>query len=316
MIQQRSQKPQKHLMPEYTDKADRLLADPPSDPERLLDPDTLVLAHYVDAEEDVQLVDWGSLQDQLAKATGKQVVRQEFWNSPDEVAAIKAGQIQLVAMHAADAPYLVNNAGFIPVAVLGTEAGATGNRLDIAVPANSNIQTLADLRGHTLTCTAPDSVTGYRAAVVVLLQEAGLAPDRDYSIAFSHGQRRSVLGVIAGDSLAAALSHDKVRSMLKSGNIKADDYRVIYQSHVIPRLTIGYVYNLKPELAAQITTATLDFKNEGGATDESDGIPMRFFPIDYKNDFEFVRTIDDFFDPRLRKVLRVKPAPPVDSPSI
>jgi phosphonate transport system substrate-binding protein len=209
----------------------------------------------------------------------------------------------------------VNNAGFIPVAVLGTEAGASGNRLNIAVHGKSNIEKLADLRGHTLTCTAPDSMTGYRAAVVVLLQEAGLYPDRDYSIAFSHGQRRSVLGLIAGDSLAAALSDDKVHSMLKKGNIKPDDYRVIYQSQVIPRLTIGYIYNLKPELAATLTAATLNFKNEGGATEESDGIPMRFFPIDYKQDFEFVRTIDNFFDPRLRKVLRAKPAPPVDPPN-
>jgi phosphonate transport system substrate-binding protein len=304
-----TQPSQKHLAAEYSDKGGRLLADPPADAEKLLDPETLVLGHYVDAGEEAQLVDWPALQAQLAEATGKNVVTQEFWNSADDVAAVKAGKIQLVALHAADTPYLVNNAGFIPVAVLGTEAGANGNRLDIAVPANSKIEKLVDLRGHTLTCTAPDSMTGYRAAVVVLMQEAGLAPDRDYSIAYSHGQRRSVLGVVAGDFAAAALSDDKVKSMLKSGSIKAEDYRIIHQSQVIPRLTIGYVYNLKPELIAKVTSVMLQFQNEGGTTEETGGIPMHFFPLDYKQDFFFLRTIDDFFDPRLRKMRRGKPAP-------
>jgi phosphonate transport system substrate-binding protein len=262
-----------------------LLADAPGDPDKLIDPDTLILAHYVDADDDAQLVDWAALQAQLAEATGKNIVGREFWNSADDVAAVKAGKVQLVALHAADTPYLVNNAGFIPVAVLGTEAGATGNRLNIAVPASSTIEKLADLRGHTLTCTAPDSMTGYRAAVVVLMQEAGLVADRDYTIAFSHGQRRSVLGLVAGEFAAAALSDDKVKSMLKNGSIKADDYRVIHQSQVIPRLTIGYVYNLKPELAAKATAVILQFQNEGGHTAESDSVPMRFFPTDYKQDF-------------------------------
>ena len=117
----------------------------------------------------------------------------------------------------------------------------------------------------------------------------------------AHGQKRSVLGLVGGEFEAAALSDDKVKSMLKDGTIKESDYRVIYQSEVIPRLTIGYLYNLAPELAAKVTAAVLDFENIGGARDDSTAKPMRFFVIDYKKDFEFVRKIDDSFDPRFRK---------------
>src|SRR5262249_18296196 len=148
---------------------------------------------------DVQAVDWEDLQAQLAKATGKQVITQEFRNVADEIAAVKTGKIQIVALHAADTPYLVNNAGYIPIAVLGSEAGATGNRLNIAVGPKSKIQKLEDLRGHKLTCTLPDSMTGYRAAVVLLRQEAGMLPDVDYSLGFSMKQRRSILGLVSGD---------------------------------------------------------------------------------------------------------------------
>ena len=34
---------------------------------------------------------------------------------------------------------------------------------------------------------------------------------------------------------------------------------------------------------------------------------MRFFPINYKKDFEFVRTVDDSFDPRFFKAAKAKP---------
>ena len=67
---------------------------------------------------------------------------------------------------------------------------------------------------------------------------------------------------------------------------------------MIPRLTIGYAYNLQPDLAVKVKQAILAYRNEGG-TPEEGGKPLRFFPIDYKRDFDFVRKIDDSFDPRL-----------------
>jgi len=299
----------KRLAPDYTDKDGGLLADPPADPAQRLDPDTLVIAHYQDADADTQLVDWEAFLAHVAAATGKPVVRQEYLNSADDVAAVKAGKIHIVALHAADAPYVVNNAGFVPVAVLGTEAGAHGNHLDIAVGAKSKIESLADLREHTLTCTTPDSITGYRAAIAILAEEASMRPDVDYAINFSFGQKRSIQGLVEGDFEVAALSDDKVQSMLGKGSIDKEDFRVIYESQVIPRLTIGYIYNLTPELAGKLSAAVLSFANQGGAVDDSTGQPMRFLASDYQKDFEFVRKIDDSFDPRFHKRPSVPPAP-------
>jgi len=110
----------KHLDAEYIDTDGNLLADLPGDQGKLINPDTLVLAHYIDAEVEKQLVDWDALKASLEQATGKTVVLQEYVNTADDVAAVKAGEIQLVALHAADAPYVVNNAGLIPLGVLGT----------------------------------------------------------------------------------------------------------------------------------------------------------------------------------------------------
>ena len=168
----------KRLAPEYADKSGRLVADRPSEPEKLIDPDTLVLAHYQDAEVETQAVDWEQYRSALAEATGKKVERSEYHNSADDVDAIKAGKVHVVALHAADAPYVVNHAGLVPIGVLGNEGGAHGNRLDLAVSSKSKIRSLAELRGHSLTCTTPDSITGYRAAVAVLSRGRAAAERR------------------------------------------------------------------------------------------------------------------------------------------
>ncbi len=296
----------KRLSPEYTDKQGRLLADAPTSAADLLDPPSLVLAHNVDTEADAPPVDWDGLRAILAQATDREVVLQEYEGSVHDVSAVKAGKIHIVALHSADTPNLVNNAGYIPCAVLGTEAGAQGNRLDIAVSTKSKIKSLAELRGHVLTCTRPDSITGYRAAVAVLMREAGLRPASDYSVSWSFGQSESIHQLAAGKIEVAALSDDKVQSQLKRGRVAESDFRTIYQSKVIPHLTIGTVHQLQPALAGKITLAITDFENQKGAPDEISGKPMRFLPIDYKQDFEFVRNIDDAFDPRFGQRLRAK----------
>jgi phosphonate transport system substrate-binding protein len=289
---------EKHLASGYTDSTGRLLADPPSDPAQLIDPAQLTLAYTADADSETQQVDWTALAAEISKATGKKVVAQPYENTIQDVANVKAGKIQIVALHAADTPYLVNTAGFIPIGVLGGKSGPTGNKLDIAVPVDSPLHTLADLRNHTLTCTVPSSITGYRAAVALLMEEEGLRPNVDYLINFSLGQKKSIKGLLKKQFEAAALSDDKVQTLIANGQLQASDLRIIRQSEVIPRLTIGDIYDLKAELAQSIKQAILQFTNDNGAVDEDGAQPMRFAPVDYKEDFKLVRKIDNAFDPR------------------
>src|SRR5262249_32667023 len=157
---------------------------------------------------------------------------------------------------------------FIPFGVLGSDAGASGNRLDIAVPANSKIQKLEELAGHQLTCTRPDSITGYRAAVAVLMNEASMRPYVDYSINWSFGQSESIRGLVDGSIPVAALSEEKVQSLIKKDRLKQSDLRVVFQSQVIPHLTIGYVHNLQPALAEKLSAAVFSFENNQGTADD------------------------------------------------
>ena len=178
----------------------------------------------------------------------------------------------------------------------GDESGASGNHLDIIVPANSAITQLSELRGHSLVCTVPSSITGYRAAIVMLLSDQGLRPNVDYMVTWSLGQKKSITGVADRSYEAAAISDDKLKSLLDKGEVNQSQYHVLYQSGVIPSTTIGWFYNLNPKLAEQIRDAILSFSP---TTSPDGGTPMRFLAVDYKKDFQTVRQIDDQFDPRL-----------------
>jgi phosphonate transport system substrate-binding protein len=284
----------KSLASKFTDKQGTLLADSPSSPDQLVDPDTLVIAHLGNSDE-VPGKSWTDFDKHLAEATGKKVTDVIYTGSPQQLTQISDGKITLAAVHPADAPFIVNNYGFEPVAVLGTDSGANGNHLDVIVPAGSSIASLADLKGHSLACSAPSSITGYRAAVAILMQNNQLRPNVDYYVLWSMGQKKSIKGIADKPTKyeAAAVSDDKLQTLVDDGDIEKSQYKVIYQSDVIPRTTIGYFYNLKPELAAKIRTAILSFNSPAAVN------TMRFLPIDYKNDFRFLRTIDDSFDPRL-----------------
>src|SRR5208337_4225764 len=119
----------------------------------------------------------------LSQITGKKVTDRQFDNSADQLADISKGNIHILALHAADTPFLVNEYGFQPAAVLGDNSGVNGNHLDIIVPAASAVTAPADLKGHSLLCTVPASITGYRAAVALLMQNEQMRPNVDYFIA-------------------------------------------------------------------------------------------------------------------------------------
>jgi phosphonate transport system substrate-binding protein len=316
----------------FTDSRGRLLADPPASPDQFIDPPTIVVAHLKGGEEYGDFP-WSQFESRLAEVTGRKVVDSIYVHTPEQLDKIKTGQITLVALHAAETPFLVNNYGYQPVAVLGDDSGVNGNKLDIIVPANSLISKPADLRGKTLTCTLPSSITGYRAAVVLLMQNENLRPDVDYFLTWSLGQPRSIKGVaVNGEYEAAAVSDDKLKTLLDDGTISPSSYKMVYQSDVIPRTTIGWFYNLKPELAEQVrgviltslhqpaadktagpTTAPAESDDATTAAADETTRPMHFIAIDYKKDFDLVRRIDDRFDPRLG--VKEKQSVPSDSPT-
>lgn len=292
----------KVLSSRYQDADGDLLADAPTDPAQRIDPDVLVLACYRGDRDDMAPVEWDALRAHLAHRTAKQVDLRPYVNSANDVAAVASGKTHVLAVHGADVPYLVNNAGFIPIAALGDAASPIGNDLVIATMPNSGIHRLEDIKGKTLTCTRPDSITGCRAAVAALFQEARLRATIDYAIQYSFTQRASIRGLVAGQFEVVAISHEKLRATSARGAVRASDYRLIYEAPIVPRRVVGCIHCLDRRLANDVMTALLSF-GDAANREETRTKALRFHGVDYKRDFEFERLMDDCFQPRFGQTL-------------
>jgi phosphonate transport system substrate-binding protein len=279
----------------YVDANGDLLADAPTDPAQQIDPPTLAFS-YVYAEDQSEYKSaFADLMAHISKATGKPVEYFEAGSTVEQLRALRDGKLQITTFNTGSVPVGVCEAGFIPVAGLGDAAGSSKYQMEILVPANSPIMTLNDLRGHELTLTDPGSNSGFKAPLVLIKSDFGLLPGRDFGIRYSGGHEQSIHGLASGTFEAIAVANDVLKREMSNGTIKPVQFRSIYKSENFPTAAIGYAYNLKPELAAEIRGAILDFDWKGTGLEKEFGPSnqTRFAPVDYKNDWALVRRIDD-----------------------
>jgi phosphonate transport system substrate-binding protein len=285
-----------HLDPQFTDENGSLVADPPKDPAKLADPDTLVFSWIGEDDYEFSPSDFKDLTDCLAKATGKHVVCDlSLTDTEDQLHALSNGKLHITVFSTGSVPKAVNTTGFIPVGMLAGSKGQEKYRMLIIVPTASPITDLDGLRGHELVLTSPSSNSGFKAPIVLLKNEHNLVYEKDYHIRFSQNFENSITGISNGQYEAAAVASDVLDRQVASNVIKKDSYRVIYTSADFPRAAIGYVYNLKPELAAKVKDALLTFDFKGTAL-EPRFTPFNvdhFAALNYFNDWALVRMIDD-----------------------
>jgi phosphonate transport system substrate-binding protein len=88
-----------------------------------------------------------------------------------------------------------------------------------------------------------------------------------------------------------------MKRMIARDVIKADQVVSIYKSQSFPTTGYGYVYNLKPELAAKVKEAFFTFNWEGTALQKefksAEPPQEKFIPITFKDTWAVVRQIDD-----------------------
>ena len=100
----------------------------------------------------------------------------------------------------------------------------------------------------------------------------------------------SITGVATGDYDAAPVASDVFKRMASRGQIKEDDFRVIWRSETFPTSSFAYAHDLKPELAEKLKACFHDFKFTAEMTKEFNG-NTRFVPITYQKNWEVVRRV-------------------------
>jgi phosphonate transport system substrate-binding protein len=295
MMKGLAEKTPNHLDARFTDASGSGIADPPA-ASKCVDPARLTFSYVATEDPEHYQKIFAPLVEYLSQQTGKPCDYVPLKSTDEEVAALSDGRLVVAAFNTGAVPVAVNKGGLIPVCMMPAPSGAS--KMDIIVPADSPIQTPADLKGSDLTLTDPSSNSGCKAAIVVLKNKFNLEPVRDYNIVYSGGQEQSLIGLTKpGDQRykAVAVASDYRERMVAKGDLKPTQFRVIYSSDAFPTACLGYAYNLNPDLAAKVRQALLKFDLANTSIKGEFGISAvtKFLPVNYKQDWSTIRDVDD-----------------------
>jgi phosphonate transport system substrate-binding protein len=277
------------LDPLYCDDNGDLVADTPKDAKKLKNPNTLVFTYTPVEDPAVYEKVFKPFTDYLAQCTGKRVVFYQVQSNAAEIEAMRSGRLHVGGFSTGPTAFAVNIAGAVPFAIKGYEKDFQGYNLIVIVKKDSPFQKLADLKGKKVAHTSPSSNSGHMAPMALFPKE-GLAPEKDYKIIFSGKHDQSVMGVNSGDYDAAAVASDVFHRMAGRGQVKEENFRIIYQSPKFPTSSFAYAHDLEPAFRDKMVKCFYDYRYTEDMKKAFDGAD-RFYPINYKEHWAVVRQV-------------------------
>jgi phosphonate transport system substrate-binding protein len=278
----------------YCDVDGDMLADTPTDPADLVDPDTLIFAFTPVEDPAVYKTAWADFLAYLEERTGKEVVFFPVQNNAAQIEAMRSGRLHIAGFNTGSNPLAVNCAGFNPFTIMAAEDGSFGYEMEIITFPDSGIATPADIAGKQLAFTSPTSNSGFKAPSAILKADFGLVAETDFEPVFSGKHDNSILGVANKDYPAAAVANSVMQRMIEREVVSEDQIVSIYKSQTFPTTGYGVAHNLTPELKETIRSAFFDFEWEGTGLQEefSKNGEAQFLPITYQEYWDVIRKID------------------------
>ena len=278
---------------QYCDRDHDLVADLPLDESKWSNPDTIIFSYTPVEDPAVYAKAWDDFIKHMSKVTGKKVVFFPVQSYAAQYEAMRSGRLHVAGVNTGGNPVAVSCAGFVPFATMSMGGKIVGYEMEIIVPADSPIQSPADIKGRSMAFTSPTSNSGFKAPSALLKTEFGLEPEKDFKATFSGKHDNSILGVANKDYEAAAVANSVLYRMLERGVVKKEQYRTIYTSQTFPTTGYGYAHDLDPTVVAKIKQAFFTFPWKGSTLDaefgkQADG----FVAIYHKSDWDVIRKID------------------------
>jgi phosphonate transport system substrate-binding protein len=273
----------------YCDENKDLVADTPKDSKKLKNPNTIVFTYTPVEDPAVYEKIFQPFTQDLSRCLDKRVVFYQVNSNAAEIEAMRSGRLHVGGFSTGPTAFAVNIAGAVPFAVKGTEKEFQGYNLLVIVKKTSPFIKLADLKGKKMAHTSPSSNSGHMAPLALFPAE-GLTPDKDYKILFSGKHDQSIMGVNSGDYDGAAVASDVYFRMVSRGQIKEDDFRIIYKSNKFPTSSFAYAHDLDPALAKKLVKCFYDYRFTPEMVKAFDGAD-RFFPVNFQKDWEVVRQV-------------------------
>ncbi|MFN3576098.1 MAG: phosphate/phosphite/phosphonate ABC transporter substrate-binding protein [Tabrizicola sp.] len=279
----------------YTDADGDMIADIPTDPAQLVDPETLIFAYTPVEDPAVYAEAWKDFIAHMETVTGKKVQFFPVDSNAAQIEAMRAGRLHIAGFNTGSNPLAVACAGFRPFAMMAAKDGSFGYEMEIITYPGSGIEKPEDLKGKKLAFTAETSNSGYKAPSALLKSVYGLEAGKDFEPVFSGKHDNSILGVANKDYPAAAIANSVMTRMIERDVIKADQVVSIYKSETFPTTGYGVAHNLTPELQEKIKEGFFSFKWEGSslAAEFGKSGEEQFIPITFKDNWAVIRQIDE-----------------------
>ncbi len=272
----------------YCDADHDLVADPPTDPKKFRDPNTLVFAFTPVEDPSVYEKLFQPFMGHLSQCVGKKTVFFAVQSNSAEIEAMRSGRLHLAAFSTGPTNFAVNIAGAVPFAIRGTGDKPEGVSIQLIVRKDSPYKQITDLKGKKVAHTSPSSNSG-NLAPRALFPALGLTPEKDYQVVFSGKHDQSILGVKSGDYDAAPVASDVLQHMIERGVVGADDFNILYTSEQFPTDSYAYAHDLDPKLVEKIKQCFFDYRIPPEMAKGLGG--DRFLPASYKKDWEVVRRV-------------------------
>lgn len=207
------------------------------------------------------------------------------------VQALTAGQIQMAQVGAsAYSSAWIDSDGQVEPLVANREVdGQLGYHSILIVKADSPYKKLEDLQGKSMAWADANSTSGYLIPLVSL-RAANIEPEKFFGkTLFSGGHEQSVLGVINGQFDSAFTWSSKghnagqIRAMVDRGVLKMDQFRVIWESPLIPNPLVMVRKDMPADMRRELLAFWTDLHKTHPQVAEAAarGKTAGFVPVDH-----------------------------------
>ena len=155
-------------------------------------------------------------------------------NYTAEIEAMRANKLDVGEFGPLGYVFAAKLAKAKPLATFGSKNGKLSTYMaGLWVPNDSTIQTVAQLKGHSVAFADPASTSGNLFPRYAMMK-AGLNPDKDVKIEFAGSHTASMLALVNGKVDASELNTQEEEIAVQAGQFKPSDYREIWHSNPIP----------------------------------------------------------------------------------
>ncbi len=240
----------------------------------------------------------------LSQALGVKVTMRVANDYAAVIEGLRTGQVHFA--HMGPAAYaraaIVTQNGVEPLVTMANSQGAIGYYSVLYVRAGDPAQGLADLRGRNLCLVDPNSASGNNVPRFAM-SKLGIEPEAHFGkVVYSGSHENAVIGLAQGTCDAAfnwwnTERESNLLRMVAKGMARAEDFRIVFKSDLIPGSPITVMRSLPEALRTAVRQAFVDAADKGREAflRISDGNATGYVPVkaeDYQVMIDLSRFID------------------------